>query len=149
MISLPCGLSTSRYHMRAILNQPRATACQSTHPLGMRHVFPRHRIWTASSLTLLHRCHQSSPYSVFVRLFGPTQPNVSTTTMLHLTPYQPPEHHCALFDAFGYMIFTTYSHIAIPKEPLHCLGISPIQLPHSPCATSKTDQKYSVQTTDL
>jgi hypothetical protein len=70
----------------AVLNQPRAIACRSTHPSGMRHVFPCHRIRIASALTLLRRCRRSSPSSVSVRLSSPTQPNVSTAIMLHLVP---------------------------------------------------------------
>jgi hypothetical protein len=97
----------------AVLNQPRAIACRSSHPSGMRHVFPRYRIWTSSALTLLRRCHRSSPSSASVRLSSPTQPNVLTAIMLHLAPY-PPEHHRALLNAFWYMIFTTYSRLHEP-----------------------------------
>jgi hypothetical protein len=68
----------------AVSNQSRVIACRSTHPLGMRHVFPRHRIRTASVLTLLRHCRRSSPSSVSVRLSSPTQPNVLTAIMLHL-----------------------------------------------------------------
>jgi hypothetical protein len=65
---------------------PAPSPCQSTHPLGMRHFFPRYRIRSTSGLMLLRRYHQSSLFSVSIRLSSPTQPNTPTATMLHLAP---------------------------------------------------------------
>jgi hypothetical protein len=76
-ISQPRAMSTSSFHVCIVLNQFRAIACQSTHPLGMHHVFPHHRIRTPSTITLLQCCHQTSQSSVSVRLSSPTQPNLS------------------------------------------------------------------------
>jgi hypothetical protein len=91
----------------AILNQPRAIACRSTHPLGMRHVFSRHRIRTASTLTLLHHCRRSSPTSVSVGLSSLTQPNISTATMLHLASSSTTVYYLT---PFWYMIFSRRIH---------------------------------------
>jgi hypothetical protein len=56
--STPCPVDF-KVSCVAVLNQPRATACRSTHPLGMHHVFPRHKIRTTSALTLVRHCRRS------------------------------------------------------------------------------------------
>jgi hypothetical protein len=89
-----------------VFNQLRAIACRSTHPSGMRHVFPRYKIRISSALTLLHHYRRSSSSSISIKLSSPTQPNVSTATMLHHTSYQL-EHYRAILDDFWYMILST------------------------------------------
>lgn len=59
----------------------------STHPSGMRHVLPRHRIRTPSALTLLRRCHRSSPSSVPTDI--PVDPPDCRLTPAELVRLQP------------------------------------------------------------
>jgi hypothetical protein len=143
MISPPNALSTSRSHVYTVLNQLCAIARRSTHPLGMRHVFPCHRIQKASALTLLRCCRRSSPSSVFIRLSSPTQPNVSTATMLHLAPHLP-EHCRALLDAFWYMILSRRTHTSPSQNNLAAaLVILPANsLARSLSKISKLSGKY-------
>jgi hypothetical protein len=65
-----------------------------------------------------------------VRLPSPTQPSVSTATMLHLASHQP-EHCRALPDTFWYMIFMTYyrlhepyTHVVPPVHAFQALSLN-------------------------